>query len=589
MAHTHGSIARRLALAAMAALTLAAPPVHAGPPTVLHVDASAPAGGDGATWQTAFRHLQDALAAAASLAPAEIRVAQGVYTPDRTHAAPGGTGDRLAHFRLLDAVTLLGGHAGRNAADPDERDPARFVSTLSGDLLFNDDAAVPDPRADNAHHVIESWGNDHTAVVDGFTIAGGQADRPFDDAWWPDRRDDSGAGAILVGSDAVFRGCLFTGNHAEANASVWVALTGPFAYAEAGGGALFIAGGAPTIEDCVFDRNSANRVGGAINLNRSTATIARCVLSNNAVGSGGFNDVSFGGAMGDASWLFDGPKRGARIESCVFVNNTARGEFGYAGALFTIFSWSEYANCLFLANDAPNVGAILVDNISQVSFHNCAIVGNTSRRMAAGLHEISEVPLDRCVIANSILWANRSDQIFELRNENLISDNGNLEIYHSIVENSSNKPVFALAIDTMLDTDPAFTDPVGPDAVPFSGDENLRPAPNSPAIDAGASFRVPAWVTTDLDAKPRFLDAPTIPDTGLGPAPIVDIGPYESGPGCSPADLAEPYGQLDFFDLAAYLDLYHAGDPAADLAPPIGVLNFFDLAAYLDAYNAGCP
>ena len=56
-----------------------------------------------------------------------------------------------------------------------------------------------------------------------------------------------------------------------------------------------------------------------------------------------------------------------------------------------------------------------------------------------------------------------------------------------------------------------------------------------------------------------------------------------------PADLAEPIGVLNFFDLAAYLDLYNAGDPAADWAAPSGVLNFFDLAAYLDAYNAGCP
>ncbi len=56
-----------------------------------------------------------------------------------------------------------------------------------------------------------------------------------------------------------------------------------------------------------------------------------------------------------------------------------------------------------------------------------------------------------------------------------------------------------------------------------------------------------------------------------------------------PADLAEPFGSLNFFDLAAYLVLYNADDPAADLAAPFGVLNFFDLATYLDAFNAGCP
>ena len=58
--------------------------------------------------------------------------------------------------------------------------------------------------------------------------------------------------------------------------------------------------------------------------------------------------------------------------------------------------------------------------------------------------------------------------------------------------------------------------------------------------------------------------------------------------GC-PADLAPPKGVLNFFDLAAYLDLYNTGAPGADLAPPLGTINFFDLAAYLDAFNAGCP
>ena len=57
--------------------------------------------------------------------------------------------------------------------------------------------------------------------------------------------------------------------------------------------------------------------------------------------------------------------------------------------------------------------------------------------------------------------------------------------------------------------------------------------------------------------------------------------------GC-PADLNGD-GGVNFFDLAAYLDLFNAGDPAADLSAPFGVLNFFDLSAYLDQYNAGCP
>jgi YVTN family beta-propeller protein len=73
-------------------------------------------------------------------------------------------------------------------------------------------------------------------------------------------------------------------------------------------------------------------------------------------------------------------------------------------------------------------------------------------------------------------------------------------------------------------------------------------------------------------------------------APIGDgLAVLNLSPGCSAADLAEPFGQLNFFDVAAYLTLYNAGDAAADLAAPFGQLNFFDLAAYLASYNAGCP
>jgi hypothetical protein len=48
-------------------------------------------------------------------------------------------------------------------------------------------------------------------------------------------------------------------------------------------------------------------------------------------------------------------------------------------------------------------------------------------------------------------------------------------------------------------------------------------------------------------------------------------------------------GVLNFFDLADFIALFNAGDPAADLAAPFGILNFFDLTAYTVLYNAGCP
>jgi hypothetical protein len=55
------------------------------------------------------------------------------------------------------------------------------------------------------------------------------------------------------------------------------------------------------------------------------------------------------------------------------------------------------------------------------------------------------------------------------------------------------------------------------------------------------------------------------------------------------ADLAAPWGQINFFDLSAFLAAYNAQQPSADLALPSGVFNFFDVSAYLNAFNTGCP
>jgi|TARA_R110000782_G_scaffold30348_11_gene75607 uncharacterized protein (DUF433 family) len=66
---------------------------------------------------------------------------------------------------------------------------------------------------------------------------------------------------------------------------------------------------------------------------------------------------------------------------------------------------------------------------------------------------------------------------------------------------------------------------------------------------------------------------------------VQDMG----GPGCSPADVAEPFGTLNFFDVSTFISMYNAGDPDADLAAPFGSFNFFDVAAFISLYNDGCP
>jgi hypothetical protein len=62
-----------------------------------------------------------------------------------------------------------------------------------------------------------------------------------------------------------------------------------------------------------------------------------------------------------------------------------------------------------------------------------------------------------------------------------------------------------------------------------------------------------------------------------------------AGGGCNPADLAEPFGQLTFGDISAFLAAFSTQDPAADLASPFGQFTFGDISAFLGAFSAGCP
>ncbi|MEZ6242102.1 MAG: GC-type dockerin domain-anchored protein [Phycisphaerales bacterium] len=58
---------------------------------------------------------------------------------------------------------------------------------------------------------------------------------------------------------------------------------------------------------------------------------------------------------------------------------------------------------------------------------------------------------------------------------------------------------------------------------------------------------------------------------------------------CGPADLAEPFGQLDFSDIVAFLTAFGTCGSEADLAPPFGQCDFSDVIAYLTLFGAGCP
>lgn len=128
--------------------------------------------------------------------------------------------------------------------------------------------------------------------------------------------------------------------------------------------------------------------------------------------------------------------------------------------------------------------------------------------------------------------------------------------------------------------DPMFTDaPAG----------DYRIMAGSAAIDAGDSFNVASLgLSVDLDAAARVFDDPDTANLALFEP--IDMGAYEFSvtPECA-ADLAEPFGDLDFSDVLAFLTAFGGMEPAADLAEPFGSFDFSDVLAFLSSFGAGCP
>ncbi|MEZ6241450.1 MAG: GC-type dockerin domain-anchored protein [Phycisphaerales bacterium] len=75
---------------------------------------------------------------------------------------------------------------------------------------------------------------------------------------------------------------------------------------------------------------------------------------------------------------------------------------------------------------------------------------------------------------------------------------------------------------------------------------------------------------------------------GLASSQVVTLLAQTSA-GCNAADLAEPYGQLDFSDVVAFLVAFGNQDPAGDLAAPMGQWDFSDVVEFLTVYGGGCP
>ncbi|MEO1510689.1 MAG: hypothetical protein AAFU70_01325, partial [Planctomycetota bacterium] len=133
----------------------------------------------------------------------------------------------------------------------------------------------------------------------------------------------------------------------------------------------------------------------------------------------------------------------------------------------------------------------------------------------------------------------------------------------------------------------------------FDNDELGDPSPvgSSSLVDAGDNLRY-STVNNGLNTPPfddgvDLFGGTRIVDGDLFQRSLtIDIGAVEfQGPtGCSPADLVPPFGVISQADVAAFVDLFFAGDPfVAGLAAPFDVVSQADVAVFVNLFFAGCP
>ena len=330
------------------------------------VDATAPAGGNGSSWTTAFQTISAAIAAA----PTGREI---IFVADGSYAEA---------VKLRGSIRLYGGFSGRGAGEElliAQSQPDRFPTIISGAL----------PSGIPAQHVVD-FTSSTSAVLDGFKITGGWAKGTVTDGGglyftslggtatvrhcWIDQNiaDRFGAGACITGAKVLVEDCVFTANRG----------------ARAGGVLVSGSGSLLNLRRCVFagNVNTGNGVGGGLRAESGAVVVGDQVqfLGNRGYYSGGFslsdsptsltlrssviagNEVTgyyAGGEVGNGA-VFSG-------ENCAIYRN--RSSFGGIGTIYG--GKTTLKNSLLVGNTA-GFGVGFGSNLGTLDARHCLFFGN---------------------------------------------------------------------------------------------------------------------------------------------------------------------------------------------------------------------
>jgi hypothetical protein len=412
--------------------------------------------------------LQTALSAARP--GDEVWAASGVYYP-------GPPGVRSASFQLNNGVAIYGGFAGWETQRR-QRNWSENTTILSGDIDRN---GMLD--SGNAYHVVAAIEVDATAVLDGFTITGGNAngDDPY---------NTFGGGVVIISSQPTLNNLSIFSNrsvirggglYADASSPVITNVSFSLNSSIYLGGGMYIRNSLPSLTNSSFSGNTAVYQGGGVFSDGSILTLTNAIFSA--------NEADYGGGMAN---LYNSSPI---LTNVTFHENYARMR---GGGMYNNLSHPRLTNVTFSANSARDYGGGM-DNAVNSSSVLTNITFSDNHALLGGAmynHGTSSV-----VMTNAILWANAPmEQIF-----------GPASISYSIVEGG-------YPGEGNQDADPRL------DVLSINGGYSPTYALmfGSPAINAGHPFTCPP---IDQRGYPRPADG------SLSGEPRCDIGAFEFQPG----------------------------------------------------------
>jgi parallel beta-helix repeat protein/predicted outer membrane repeat protein len=422
--------------------------------TALYVDASMSTSGNGSSWSTAYKTLDQALSAAQRCGNIRsIYIAKGIYKPTRKPYNYGEelftTDKRDKTFHIRDSLAVCGGYP----AGGGTRNVGANVTILSGDIdsLGN--------NADNCYHVVVALAASIGGVgvtIDGVTIQGGNANATYNNFF------------TVNGNQTVLRG---------------------------GGGGIYIALGTNTLANNTLSANSAT-IGGGIHIIGGTNTVSNNTFSANlANDSGGAIYTQYTGTGINT------------LTNNTFLANSAT----YGGGIYLSGGTSTLTNNTLYGNSATNGtgGGIFTIRNGTNTLINNTLYANSAAFDGGGIYNVGSAN----TLTNNILWGNRKK--IDGSGEYLESVQG-ADYSHApspstigsfLFENNLLQTNWTMANNTfrtgnLFSVNPKFTyvgGINGADDIPRTADDGLRLQTGSPCINAGISV---AGVTADILGNP---------------------------------------------------------------------------------------